>query len=317
MTGVPFEEEMIAAVDRIRPAVVQVRRPIDPKRRRRGSAPLEGAGTGLAVSQKGLVVTNSHVVRDGRHVNVSLSDGRELLGEVVGDDPATDLALIRVPAEDLPEARMADSSRVRVGQFALAIGNSLGLPGAPTMSLGVVSAIGRALPGSEHVFEGLLQTDAAINPGNSGGPLADLHGEVIGINAAMIAYAQGVGFAIPSNTVRRVVEHLREHGRLVRPWLGISGRELDLSVRAQFGVAAGAGILIMDTVDGGPADRSGLRPGDVIEQVGPWPVRTLRDLLGAVGQLPVGGTVDLGIRRGAERLRPLVQLKEAPPLEAA
>ncbi len=228
-----LENELTAAVDRIRPAVVQVRRAFGPRRYRGPGRRPEAMGTGIVVASQGYVVTNSHVVESSPEVEVGLPDGREIAESVTGEDPLTDLAVVRAEARDLSAVRLADSDQVRVGQFALAIGNSLGLPGGPTVTLGVVSAIGRPLPGADFVLEGLLQTDAAITPGNSGGPLANLQGEIIGINAAMLPYAQGVGFAIPSNTIRRVVDQILEQGRVVRPWLGISGVEVDSRVARQ------------------------------------------------------------------------------------
>ena len=172
---------------------------------------------------------------------------------MIGSDPATDVALVRVNAENLPSATLGDSESLKVGQFVLAIGNALGLPGAPTVSMGVISALGRPLPGTDFVLEGLVQTDAAINPGNSGGPLADLEGRVIGINTAMIPFAQGVGFAIPSDTIKRIVDQISKHGRVVRPWLGISGLDVNPSIARRYGLSVESGVLLAEVMRDSPA----------------------------------------------------------------
>ncbi|MCI4369863.1 MAG: trypsin-like peptidase domain-containing protein, partial [Thermoplasmata archaeon] len=206
------------------------------------------------------------------------------------------------------------SDRLRVGQFALAIGNSLGLPGSPSVSFGVVSAVGRPLPWASHVLEGLVQTDAAINPGNSGGPLADLSGQVIGVNTAIVPFAQGVGFAVPSNTIRYVIDALLEHGRVVRPWLGIQAvTRLD----GDGALAHPVGVYVAEVVDHGPAGLAGVQPGDVIVRIGPYPVLQLHDLLVALSRVPIGGAVDVNVRRGPSELSTIVRIVEAPATEAA
>jgi S1-C subfamily serine protease len=274
-------------------------------------------GTGIVVASQGYVVTNSHVVESSPEVEVGLPDGREIAESVTGEDPLTDLAVVRAEARDLSAVRLADSDQVRVGQFALAIGNSLGLPGGPTVTLGVVSAIGRPLPGADFVLEGLLQTDAAINPGNSGGPLANLQGEIIGINAAMLPYAQGVGFAIPSNTIRRVVDQILEQGRVVRPWLGISGVEVDSRVARQHELSVREGVLVLEVADGGPADQSGVRPGDVVQEIGPYRVKSLKGLLRGLANIPIGGIVNVGLMRGQRSFTQLVRVRESPAMPAS
>jgi S1-C subfamily serine protease len=315
MTLHGLEAELVAAVERLRPSVVRIRRQ-DVARGWRGSRTVEGAGSGLIVDERGWLVTNDHVVRGAREIRATLDDGRELPIEVVGEDPATDLAVLRTDARALPAARLADSERLRVGQFALAIGSSLGLPGGPSVSLGVISALGRPLPGSDYVLEGLVQTDAAINPGNSGGPLADLDGAVVGMNTAMVPYAQGVGFAIPSNTVRFVVDQVRDAGRVVRPWLGISAFSLDPPLARRIGLRADRGVLVAATHPAGPAERSGLRRGDVLLRVGPYELTGLRDLVGALARLPIGGSVDVEFDRAGRSQRGVLRITEAPPTVA-
>jgi serine protease Do len=282
------------------------------ERRFFGLVPLEGQGSGVILDEKGLILTNSHVIDGATQVQVSLKDGRTFVGEVVGSDEATDIAVIRVNANDLPAADLGDSESLKVGQFVLAVGNALGLPGGPTVSLGVLSAMGRPLPGADLIFEGLLQTDAAVNPGNSGGPLADLEGRVVGINSAMIPFAQGVGFAIPINTAKRIANEILEKGRVERPWIGVSGIDLTAALARRYGMQAQAGFLVAEVVPGGPAHAAGIRTGDVVVGAGGREVLRTKDLLLALSQMPQKGTIDLEVNRMGSLARLLVRPAEAP-----
>lgn len=307
-----LESDVISAVETIAPsvAVVESLRPVH----RRGRMPLGGAGQASAVvlDREGLLVTNQHVVDGATRIAVRLADGRQLDGEVLGGDAVTDVAIVRVEANDLKAAAAADSEQLRVGQFVLAVGNALGLPGGPTVSLGVVSALGRPLPGSDFVFEGLIQTDAAINPGNSGGPLVDLKGAVVGLNAAMVPFAQGVGFAIPFNAVGRIAKELRRHGRIVRPWVGVTVAELGEELARQHAVPPRSGVLVAEVVPRSPAHRAGLKPGDVLERVGPFGTQSVRGLLEALSQFPVESEVNVSFRRRGNLLSASVPLAERP-----
>ncbi|MCI4327019.1 MAG: trypsin-like peptidase domain-containing protein [Thermoplasmata archaeon] len=307
------QDELVAAVATLTPSVVRIVRTTERRRHHRLGEEV-AAGTGFVVDDRGHVVTNYHLVRGGGVLQVTYADGSALTGELVGSDPLTDLALLRVVRKGPAPVGFADSDRLRVGQFALAIGNSLGLPGSPSVSLGVVSAVGRPLPWASHVLEGLVQTDAAINPGNSGGPLADLAGKVIGVNTAIVPFAQGVGFAIPSNTVRYVVDAILERGRVVRPWLGIQAvTRLD----GDGSHGRPVGVYVAEVVERGPAGQAGIQPGDVIVRIGPYPVLQLHDLLVALSRVPIGGAVDVTIRRGAAEHTTIVRIVEAPATEAA
>jgi S1-C subfamily serine protease len=307
-----IENQVTEVVARLQRSVVSIDSVRMARDWRFGVVPLEGQGSGVIIDPSGYIVTNNHVIDRAERVQVTLEDGRTYVGEVIGSDPATDLALIRVHAEDLPAAKLADSEKIRVGQFALAVGNALGLPGAPTVSLGVVSALGRPLPGTDFIFEGLIQTDAAINPGNSGGPLADMRGDVMGINTAMIPFAQGMGFAIPAQTVKVVVGQILQHGRVVRPWLGISGRDVNEALARRYDLHAQTGVLVMEVSRASPAYEAGLRRGDVLVGVGDLDVKMMKDLLIALSKVAVGDGIKLAILRFGRRFDVLVRPVEMP-----
>jgi serine protease Do len=279
---------------------------------RYGTVPLEGQGTGVIVDEKGYIVTNNHVVEGAERVQVTLKDGRTFTGEVVGADRPTDVALVRVDTSDLRAAKLGDSEHLKVGQIVLAIGNALGLPGAPTVSMGVVSAIGRPLPGADFLHEGMIQTDASINPGNSGGPLVDLEGNVIGINSAMIAFAQAVGFSIPVHTVKQVVGQILQHGRVIRPWLGISGLDVKPEFAKRYGMPVEAGVLLAAVTEDGAAFEAGLREGDILVQVNEAKVNGMKDLVGALSKEPIGGVAKIVVMRMGRRVETSVRLSEAP-----
>ncbi len=308
-----FESRVIEAVEKVSESLVSISS-THLERRFFGAVPLEGQGSGVVLSRDGLIITNNHVIDRASQVHVNLKDGRTYVGEVVGTDEATDIAVIKVQANDLPASDLGDSEVLKVGQFALAIGNALGLPGGPTVSMGVISAVRRPLPGSDFIFEGLLQTDAAVNPGNSGGPLADLDGKVVGINTAMIPFAQGVGFAIPINTVKRIASEILEHGRVVRPWIGISGIDLSVPIARRYGIPVESGFLVSEVVAGGPADRAGIRSGDVIVGAEDQLVAHTKDLLLALSKVQAGGVVRLDVNRMGSVGEVRVSPSQTPPV---
>ncbi|HXQ49381.1 MAG TPA: trypsin-like peptidase domain-containing protein [Thermoplasmata archaeon] len=307
-----IEAEITSVVERIKPAVARLERSEPGRRSRERAEVVTGAGSGVVIDPSGLLLTNDHVVREATHLLVALADGEEVSGSVRGEDPLTDLALVKLPPGRYASAPLGTSGDLRVGQFALAIGNSLGLPGEATVSLGVVSALGRPLPGADFIVEGLIQTDAAINPGNSGGPLVNLSGEVIGITTAIAPFAQGVGFAVPSSTARTVVDQLRRNGRVIRPWLGTSVTPLTPGLRRQLGTNRTNGLVLASVIPTGPAAAAGLHAGDVLFRVGSTGIRSLRDLVEGLALAPIGGAVDVAFARGGRELRALVRLAEAP-----
>ena len=276
-----------------------------------GIAPQRGEGSGFILDSIGNIVTNYHVIAGAETVEVVLNDGRTFSGKVVGGDRMTDVALIKIEGVNLPVAKLGDSEKLKVGQYALAVGNALGMEGAPTVSTGVVSAFGRPLPGADLIFEGLIQTDAAINPGNSGGPLADLDGNVIGMNTAVIPFAQGVGFALPINHIKWVIEQILEKGKVVRPVMGVSVINLSPPLVARYNLGVKEGALVTETLRDGPAYKAGLRSMDVIQKIGTFDVRSSKDLIVALSKFPVNKEVKITVLRKGERIELPLKLVEA------
>jgi S1-C subfamily serine protease len=307
-----LENQVTEAVERLSESVVSIDSVRVTRDFRYGLVPIEGKGSGLIIDRKGYVITNNHVIDEATRVQIHLKDGRTFLGEVVGSDASTDIAVIKVDADNLPAASLGDSEKLKVGQIALAIGNTLGLQGGPTVSMGVVSALGRPLPGTDFIFEGLIQTDTAINPGNSGGPLADIGGNVIGMNTAMIPFAQGVGFAIPVNTMKWVVQQILEKGRVIRPWLGISGANMNPAIARRYDLPADSGVLVVEVDTRGPAYEAGMRVGDVIIQIGSHAVKQMKDVLMALSKLAIKEEVEVGFVRLNAKRKALLRLRESP-----
>ncbi|MFQ5991148.1 MAG: S1C family serine protease, partial [Nitrospiraceae bacterium] len=263
------QEVITKLAEQVKPAVVNVL-PANSSGKLRGS-PREripnspGSGSGVIIGADGYIVTNNHVVGDATEVEIRLSDRTKYNAQVIGKDPDTDLAVLKVDADrKLPNVQFGDSSTVKVGQWVLAVGNPFGLD--RTVTLGVVSGVGRENMNLSR-YENFIQTDASINPGNSGGPLFNLHGEVIGINTAIINFAQGIGFAIPSNMAQKVMGSLLKRGKVVRGWLGVGIQPLTADLAGKFGVEEGEGVLVNEVFENDPADRSGIKPGDVITKV--------------------------------------------------
>jgi len=261
---------------------------------------IPGSGSGVIIHEGGYIVTNNHVIGSGVEAEIKLSDGTTLIAEVVGRDPDTDLALLRVQVDrKLPVAKFGDSKTVKVGHWVLAIGNPFGLE--QTLTLGVVSGIGRENMNLSR-YENFIQTDASINPGNSGGPLFNLRGEVIGINTAIINFAQGIGFAIPSNMANRIVTQLKTAGKVVRGWLGVGIQPLTPKLGEKFGVKDGKGILVNEVFEGNPADVAGIKPGDIITSVGGEHLESPNQLSRVVAGYGPGEEVQVQIIRDGQLL---------------
>jgi S1-C subfamily serine protease len=282
-----YSRAVVGAVETVGPAVVRI----------------AGSGSGFLFTPDGLIVTNSHVANGACSVDVSLPGGETARGDVVGDDPGSDLAVVRIScAEPLPYARLADSTRLHPGQIAIAIGNPYGFNYSVTT--GVVSAIGRSLRArSGRLMDDIVQTDAALNPGNSGGPLVSSAGEVIGVNTAMIRPAQGLAFAIASNTVRFVVSQLLRDGRIRRSYLGVAGQTVPVSRRLarHHGLAITSGILVASVEPNSPASRAGLRANDIIVALAGAPVTGVDDLHRHLTESRIDVPTPVVVLRGVER----------------
>ena len=268
----------------------------------------QGLGSGFVVSSDGLILTNAHVVEGSDKVTVTLKDGKTYEGEVMGTDSLTDVAVIKIKADNLPAVTFADSDNLQPGEWAIAIGNPLGLDN--TVTTGIVSATGRssAQVGVADKRVSFVQTDAAINPGNSGGPLLNAKGEVIGINTAIIQNAQGLGFAIPVNAARDIAEELIAKGKVDHPFLGIQMAAItpelkqELASQNKLNVKATTGILIMDVVPDSPAERAGLQSGDVIQEIAGREVKTADEVQQAVAKTEAGKKLNLGLVRNDKQL---------------
>jgi serine protease Do len=269
----------------------------------------QGLGSGVIVSADGYVLTSNHVVAGAEEITVRLADDREFDAKVIGNDPPTDIALIKIEAAGLPVAVLGDSDKAEVGDWVLAVGAPLGLQ--KTVTAGIISATGRANVGIAD-YEDFIQTDAAINPGNSGGPLVNLRGEVIGINTAIASRSggyMGIGFAVPSNMARDVMNRLREKGEVVRGWLGVSIQNLSKELAGSMGLESAQGALVNEVFAGGPAGKAGVKAGDVIVQYNGKPVKDVIELRTAVAWTEPGKKVDMVVLRGGKRETLSVQME--------
>ncbi|HKB27339.1 MAG TPA: DegQ family serine endoprotease [Methylomirabilota bacterium] len=273
------------------------------------------SGSGVIVDPKGYILTNNHVIENAQDVTVRLSDGRKLAAKVVGRDPKTDLAVLKVDAPGpLPVAELGDSDHLRVGQWAIAIGNPFGLD--RTVTVGIISATARNRVGVTQ-YENFIQTDASINPGNSGGPLLNLDGKVIGINTAIVAAGQGIGFSIPINQAKDVMRQLIAGGRVVRGWLGIAIQDVTDELSGTFGVKEREGVLVADVMKGGPAEAAGVRPGDVIVELNGAPIKEVPELQRRVAGVAPGQVARLTVLRDRQPVRLSVKIGEMPADEPA
>lgn len=273
----------------------------------------QGTGSGVIFDNKGYIATNNHVVQNAQEILVSLADGRVLNGRVLGADPATDLAVVKIDGTGLPAAVFGDSDSLLVGEPAIAIGNPLGLEFKGSVTAGVISALNRSIEIGERKFR-LIQTDAAINPGNSGGALVNADGVVVGINSAKISIAgvEGIGFSIPINTARPILQSLIEKGRVIRAYLGVG--IMDRATAATYGYEFNIdkGIYLLKIGKNGPAGKAGMKEGDIIIKVAGTDINSVADLRGAVDAQAVGSKVDVLINRGGKEQMISVLLEEMP-----
>lgn len=269
------------------------------------SQPQAGLGSGVIVSPAGYILTNNHVIEEADEIEVILNDGRKSVAKVIGTDPETDLAVLKVDLVDLPVITLGDSDALLIGDLVLAIGNPFGV--GQTVTSGIVSALGRTQLGI-NTFENFIQTDAAINPGNSGGALVDVQGRLMGINTAIYSRSggsMGIGFAIPTSTARSVMEAIVRDGEVTRGWIGVEPQDLTPELAESFGIPAGSGVIITGVLQNGPAAQAGVRPGDVITSVAGRSVGNVSQLLTAVAALPPGQPAELAVtrREGATQLK--------------
>jgi serine protease Do len=331
-----LQDAFVQVAQAVKPAVVNIsttQKPRPAERGRRGQVPpqfreffgdefferffgeqpqreRQSLGSGVIVDKTGYILTNNHVIEKADEIEVRLSDKRKFKATVVGKDPKTDLAVIKVDAPgDLPVAKLGDVNKVRIAEWVMAIGNPFGLD--QTVTVGVVSAVGRTDVGIT-TYEDFIQTDASINPGNSGGPLVNLAGEVIGINTAIVASGQGIGFAIPINMAREIKDRLIAQGRVVRGWLGIGIQDLTEELATQFGVKPDDGVLVGNVMKDSPAEKGGLKTGDIILEFNRVRITGVRQLQREVAQNPINTPAAVKVLRDKQTLTLTVTVGEQP-----
>ena len=308
-----YSRTVVAAAERVAPAVVN----IDIKQRvetGRGTRDVGGSGSGFVIAPDGFILTNSHVVHGASAIQVNLSDGREYPAKLIGDDPDTDLAVIRIDAPQLSHVRLADSENLRVGQIVIAIGNPLGFQASVTA--GVISALGRSMHAqSGRLIDNIIQTDAALNPGNSGGPLVNSAGEVIGVNTAMIRPAQGICFAIASNTAKFVAAWLIRDGKIRRSYIGVAGQNVPIHRRVVrfYNLPLETGVLVVSIEKNSPAAKAGLREGDVIVRFNGEPIGSIHELHRRLMAEQIDVESKITIIRHTEKLELLIIPAESRP----
>ncbi|HLW49136.1 MAG TPA: trypsin-like peptidase domain-containing protein [bacterium] len=310
-----YSRTVVGVVERVGPTVVSLvtSREAPERLKRRGLPAMRGAGSGVVIAPDGFILTNSHVARGAEQIEARFADGRTLPAQVVGNDPHSDLAVLRVPDGSLTSAEFGDSGRLRVGQLVVALGNPLGFQA--TVTAGVISALGRTLRAENgRLIDNVIQTDAPLNPGNSGGPLVDSRGALIGINTAVIAGSQGLCFAIPVNTAAWVAAQLMREGRVRRAYLGVAAQTitLDRRVAVHHRLEALSAVRITEVHPGTAAEQAGLRPGDVIVHAGDRAIRTLDDFLLVLGGHTPGTPIEIRFIRGAEVRTVTAQPAELP-----
>jgi serine protease DegQ len=283
---------------------------------RQNQEPQVGLGSGVIVSPQGYLLTNHHVIAGADEIEIMLADGRQAKARVIGTDPDSDVAVLKVDLERLPAISFGDADHIQVGDVVLAIGNPFGV--GQTVTSGIVSALGRNQLGI-NTFENFIQTDAAINPGNSGGALVDANGNLLGINTAIYSKSggsMGIGFAIPATTARQVMEGLIKDGQVTRGWIGVEPRDLTPEIAQTLNLPIKEGVLITGVLQSGPASEGGLRPGDVVVKIAQTPVTNTRQLLNAVAALKPQATAVIGVQRGDKALELNVVVAQRPKAQA-
>jgi serine protease Do len=295
--------------------------------------PIEGVGSGIAIDNQGHILTNYHVVDHARRLKVTLYDGRTFNAKVIGTDKLTDLAVLKIEhdsnnssnnnnnnnnnnpdnkaIDSIPSAELGDSDNLKVGQIVIAVGNPFGLTGGPTVTTGIISSLNRNIEFEDGVLE-LVQTDAAINPGNSGGPLVNTNGEVIAINTAKIPYAHGIGFAVPVNTAKTILQQLIKNGKVTRPWLGITTIKITSRIARYYRLPTNEGALVVKVEEYSPASDSGIRPGDIIEEIDEKRIEEITELSYRIKHKNVNEQTLLSVNRYGRRFTISVTLENQP-----
>jgi len=295
--------------------------------------PIEGVGSGIAIDNQGHILTNYHVVDHARRLKVTLYDGRTFNAKVIGTDKLTDLAVLKIEhdsnnssnnnnnnnnnnpdnkaIDSIPSAELGDSDNLKAGQIVIAVGNPFGLTGGPTVTTGIISSLNRNIEFEDGVLE-LVQTDAAINPGNSGGPLVNTNGEVIAINTAKIPYAHGIGFAVPVNTAKTILQQLIKNGKVTRPWLGITTIKITSRIARYYRLPTNEGALVVKVEEYSPASDSGIRPGDIIEEIDEKRIEEITELSSRIKHKNVNEQTLLSVNRYGRRFTISVTLENQP-----
>ncbi len=306
-----FDETVTEAVEKVIPSVVNISEVKLIRDAYLHVHPVPGVGSGFIIREDGYILTNSHVVMGGE-TKVTLENGKVFSGEIRGIDTIMDLAVVRIEADGLPVPEIAEGNNLKIGQMAIAIGSPLGLVGGPTVTAGVISALDRSIQTEVTFMEGLIQTDAAINPGNSGGPLINSEGVVIGINSAIIPFAQGIGFAIPIQPAMWIAEQLMKRGEVVRPWISITAVDVNPKLVAYYNLPTNKGVVITNVIPGSEANKSGIEIGDIIVQIDDMKIDNVRDLIKVINQHDVGDTVTMRLFRGQNKVEVRTKIEKTP-----
>jgi S1-C subfamily serine protease len=275
--------------------------------------PVQGMGSGVIIDPSGYILTNNHVIAGAEKIDATLASGDVLHGKRVGACASDDISVVKVDGKNLPTAELGDSDQIKVGQTVFAIGNPFGLAGGPTVTKGVISAVRRSIRSERGLIENLVQTDASINPGNSGGPLVDIRGRVVAINTAIVPFAQGIGFAIPVNTAKRCATEIITHGKVMRPWLGVSGLSLTSEIASYYNLPVEKGALISEVMPDSPAEKAGMERGDIIIGFGDKAVNNIEDLVKEIQKRKIGEKARvLLIHPDGEKWMADVKLEQTP-----
>lgn len=276
------------------------------------AVPVAGMGSGTIIDEKGVILTNNHVVGGAEKISVTLWNNEVREGTILGQCAVHDIAVIRVKGKNLPSSELGDSDKLRVGQHVYAIGNPFGLAGGPSVTSGVISALNRTIESERGLIENLVQTDASINPGNSGGPLVDLEGKIVAISTAIIPFAQGIGFAIPINAAKTCTTDMITEGISRRPWLGVIGLSITEEISRYYGLPVDRGVLVTKVAENSPADEAGMADGDIILEIDSVETRSIEDLVKEIHKRKVGDTVKIYALRNRREHFFETRLSETP-----